>query len=280
MSKEFKFNTIMVHSGVFHADDVFCVAMAQYINPEIEVIRVPRISMDEIPDTTIVCDIGGGRYDHHQPDAEIAEDGHKYAACGLLFRDFWEYIFPNEKSADSFKTKYIVPIELQDNGVETNPLSMLVRSYNPSWNSTITESEAFDSAVEVVFQLIVNEVNLVKSALMAESVVKEAFNTATDKRIIVLDKFVPYKSIISADTTYKDMEFVIHPSNRGGYALNTIPDTSVECNGGFNPPRVALSRDWLGENKPLGLTFCHPALFIASFDTMEHAVDAALSLLG
>ena len=34
---KFNFKGIAVHGGVFHADDVFCVAMAQIIKPEITI---------------------------------------------------------------------------------------------------------------------------------------------------------------------------------------------------------------------------------------------------
>ena len=85
--KKFNYNTIMVHGGLFHTDDVMCVAMAHIINPSIKIERVFEVP-ENITDDCIVCDIGGGRYDHHQPDTEIRETGYKYAACGLFFRDF------------------------------------------------------------------------------------------------------------------------------------------------------------------------------------------------
>ena len=82
-----------VHNGVFHCDDVMCVAIMKSAFPDIEVQRTnrpPKIYGNDV----IVADIGFGKYDHHQPNAELRPDGKKYAACGLVFRDFWQNIFP------------------------------------------------------------------------------------------------------------------------------------------------------------------------------------------
>ena len=68
-----KIGTAYTHSGRFHADDVFSAALLRIINPKIRFIRV-----NQLPDNTgnaIVFDIGGGRYDHHQSDAPIRENG-------------------------------------------------------------------------------------------------------------------------------------------------------------------------------------------------------------
>ena len=274
---KFSYDTIIVHSGVFHTDDVFCVAMAEIINPCIKVERVARLdSLNDISETTIVCDIGGGKFDHHQSDAEVAEDGHKHAACGLFFREFWEDLFPDEKSANKFRDKYIIPVELQDNGVESNPLSLAISRFNPLWTEEGTESIRFKEAVDFVKRLIKNEIEYAKSiVLLADEIVEQACESANDKRIVILERYVPYMGTV---IKHDEPKFIIYPSNRGGYILTTVPDMSVETGGKFNPPRIPLSKDWL-QNKPEGCTFCHPALFISSFDTEENAIKAAKSLL-
>ena len=68
------------HSGKFHADDVFSSALLLYLNPELTILRGNRVPDDF---EGIVFDIGRGKYDHHQKDSRIRENGVPYAAFGL-----------------------------------------------------------------------------------------------------------------------------------------------------------------------------------------------------
>ena len=60
------------HSGKFHADDVFSSALLLYLNPEITILRGNKVPEDF---DGIIFDIGRGRYDHHQKDSRIRENG-------------------------------------------------------------------------------------------------------------------------------------------------------------------------------------------------------------
>ena len=73
------------HGAKFHADDLFSTALLRLINPDIQVERG-----FDVPENFdgIVYDIGRGRFDHHQQDKEIRENGVPYAAFGLLWREF------------------------------------------------------------------------------------------------------------------------------------------------------------------------------------------------
>ena len=50
-----------------------------------------------------VADIGGGKYDHHQKEAAVREDGAKYAACGLLYNEWKNELF-NKSSSRNLPT--------------------------------------------------------------------------------------------------------------------------------------------------------------------------------
>ncbi len=76
--------TAFTHSGKFHADDVFSSALLLYLNPEITILRGNRVPDDF---DGIVFDIGRGKYDHHQKDSRIRENGVPYAAFGLLWEE-------------------------------------------------------------------------------------------------------------------------------------------------------------------------------------------------
>lgn len=110
--------TAFTHSGKFHADDVFSSALLLYLNPEITILRGNRVPDDF---DGIVFDIGRGKYDHHQKDSRIRENGVPYAAFGLL----WEELGPEilgEELAQKFDEAFVQPLDNNDNTGEKNEL--------------------------------------------------------------------------------------------------------------------------------------------------------------
>ncbi|HZN47506.1 MAG TPA: MYG1 family protein [Ramlibacter sp.] len=93
---------IATHSGSFHADDVFGVAVLAALHPQHEIVRTrePR----EVAAADFAVDVGGewdpgrGRFDHHQrgfdgarltvdaSGATVRAEG--YASAGLVWREF------------------------------------------------------------------------------------------------------------------------------------------------------------------------------------------------
>lgn len=258
---------IIVHGGIFHADDVACVALMRFVNPDIEYSRVFKVPED-IDNNTIVADIGCGRYDHHQNDARLREEGTKYAACGLVYEDMADYMFKTEHAKEAFLENFILPIEYADNGVFKNPLSHIIAKMNPNWERNSNGDEEFGEAVEFLYKIFRKEVEYEESSLRAVDEVTKAYNESKDG-IVVLDRFAPYGQVL-IDT---DSLFVIFPSNRGGYCLRCLPkkDEDYAC-------KENLPEQWL-EEKPKGCSFVHPALFIASFDTEEDAYRAAVEIV-
>ena len=84
------------HSGKFHADDVFSYALLLYLNPAITITRGNKVPKDF---DGIVFDIGRGKYDHHQRDSRIRENGVPYAAFGLLWEELGAEILGEELAA-------------------------------------------------------------------------------------------------------------------------------------------------------------------------------------
>ena len=145
---------IVVHTPTpFHSDDVMCVAMAKRLNPDVVVEFNNNPSPEDIADEgktgIYVADVGRGRFDHHQPDARVREDGNKYAACGLLHEVWKDKLFPNNQEAQIYyEDVYIKPIEHTDNGLGINALSSAISSYVPGWDSEESYEEAFYKAVD------------------------------------------------------------------------------------------------------------------------------------
>lgn len=261
----FNYNTITVHGGLFHADDICCVAMAQIINPEILVKRVFRV--EDIAEDEIVCDIGGGKFDHHQAEAELREDGRKYAACGLFFREFGHLLFEDKKEREDFKNSFIIPIENCDNGYEVNPLSVAIGNMNPAWDEDDSNNCLFFKAVDFMKSIIITSIKNAEAKARAEKAVKEALETMDSNGIVVLDQYLPSEKFIETDA-----KLLIFPCQRGGYNVLTV-NTKL---GSFEN-KVSLPENWL-KNPPKGCTFVHQARFIATFDTKENAVAGAISI--
>ena len=120
LSEQIKQNnaTAFTHSGKFHADDVFSSALLLYLNPEIRIIRGNKVPEDF---DGIVFDIGRGRYDHHQKDSRIRENGIPYAAFGLLWEELGVEIL-GEELAQKFDESFVQPLDNNDNTGEKNPV--------------------------------------------------------------------------------------------------------------------------------------------------------------
>ena len=262
---------IIVHSGKFHADDVFAAAILLMIWPDAEVERKGAVEKGEYDHDaeTIVTDIGHGKFDHHQPDAEIRENGNRYAACGLVFREFGELLFEgNAEAADTFEKEYIYPIEITDNGGVSNPLSRFISSLNPSWDCGKNSDERFAEAVAFAQTVIFREIERAESEERALAIVREALD-ASDGIVVVLPRELPWQETLSSTNAV----YAVFPANRGGISLRAVP-----LRKGDRTPKKPLPKQWLTQ-KPEGCVFVHPALFAASFLTEEAAVSAARKAL-
>lgn len=258
-----KITKLITHAGIFHADDVLCAAMMQVMNPNVVIERVFNVP-DHMEEGVIIADIGGGKFDHHQEDAKCRKDGKKRAACGLLFEEIKDQLFVTKNGSADFEREYIIPIEDHDNGYMSNPLSRTVADFNPNWDLEINIDDAFNKAVKFMKDILEREIEIDKSKERAIGLVQKAFDES-DGEIVELPQFAPWKDVLIESTA----KFVIYPSIRGGYNLQTI---SVK-KGSFKAKKE-LPNEWI-DNPPKGCTFVHPGRFIAAFDSKKNAIQAA-----
>ena len=254
--------TIVVHAGPFHSDDVAVVAMLLIAFPQAKVVRT--FKPEEVQGNNIlVADVGLGKYDHHQEDCQIRPDGQKRAACGLVFSDYYQQIGFSKRSAEIFERMYIIPIEDQDNGRKDNdgnlirnPLSEAIKSFNPSWNSSETPDEAFMRAVNFFKQVVENELRRCQASEEAERYLEQAVSQK-ENGLIVLEQFVPTGSLKGK----QDIRYIAFPSQRGGWEVQP------------NDRKLGLPKSWI-EAKPKGCTFVHPNGFIARFGSLDDLKQA------
>ena len=259
------------HSGKFHADDVFSSALLLYLNPEITITRGNKVPDDF---DGIVFDIGRGRYDHHQKDSRIRENGISYAAFGLLWEDLGCEILGDEL-AEKFDEAFVQPLDNNDNTGEKNELASLIGSFNPSWDENGGTDEAFFRSVSVAGMILENKFARYLGNERADKRIEEVLETRDqtgDSRILVLPEFIPCQKRLSET----EVAFVIFPSNRGGYC---IQPQKKEYSLNY---KCSFPSEWLGlENEELqketGLssaTFCHKGGFLMSVGDLSDAIRA------
>lgn len=250
-----EFHKIIVHAGAFHADDVLCVAMAKIANPSVVVERTNQ-PPDVVPDGVIVADIGRGKYDHHQEDTPVREDGERRDACGLLFEDLKSQIFQTKSEQDLFESNIIRPIEDQDNGKVRNPLSVIISGMN------IRKQQGFEQAVRFMQDAIENAREQEKHRIKSQEMVAEAIEKS-DGITLILDQGAPWQDQVCQTS----LLFVIYPSERGGYNLQAVPVMP----GSFDV-RIPIHPEL--QSQLNGCTFIHKGMHLATFESLADAKDA------
>lgn len=272
------------HSGKFHADDVFSSALLLYLNPQITITRGNRVPEEY---DGIVFDIGRGRYDHHQRDSRVRENGVPYAAFGLLWEELGSGIL-GETLAQRFDEEFVQPLDKNDNTGEKNELASLIGNFNPVWDETeaadgVTEEErdrglsvGFLRAVQVAGMVLENKFARYRADARADEKINQVLamqeTQGGEARILVLPEFVPCQKRLKET----DIAFVIFPSNRGGYCIQPQkkPDSmNYKC---------SFPKQWLGlENEELqaatGLAsagFCHKGGFLMTVGDEADAIRA------
>lgn len=282
-------NRVYVHSGKFHADDVFSVALLKYVNPFITAYRVPDVTDDmKLDENSIICDIGCGKYDHHQKDAEWRteeEGGVKYAAFGLLWRDLGEDILGSKELADQFDKEFVQIIDNSDNTGEPNMISYQISMFSPTWNSEYSFDSRFSSAVEFALGILTRTFNNMKSTAEAESYILNAIQQAEEEHhrsVLILDKFAPYTSVVCAvndnRATDDKIKFVVYPSARDEGCWNAM---TVKVDPDSNVDLCPFPEEWAGlrdfsNTKFKSLTFCHIARFIIAGKELTDVLAACV----
>lgn len=272
----------VTHAGNFHADDVFSTVFMERLFKNINLIRLKDYKDDK---TKIAYDIGLGDFDHHGALYDKKrENGIHYCGFGLLWQRYGlEYLkqIKVEEPAmifDIMDELLVTQIDAFDNGEYTidapfnvYTLASLIEQFRPKIGKDENENECFLKAVafaDNIFETILNDA-IAKSATLKK--VEKLSQTIKDN-ILILDSYIPYEYAIFKLNL--DINFVIYPSNRGGYAAHTVPIKYK----GFTP-KIPFKKEWAGlRDKELqnisGIKtakFCHNKLFLATAETIEDA---------
>jgi uncharacterized UPF0160 family protein len=279
--------TIATHNGNFHADDVFSIAALKNIFPSFNLIRTRKLEL--IANADIVIDVGGkydadnGRFDHHQRNgAGQRENGIPYSSFGLVWKKYGvEICQGNQEVANSVDAGLVSTIDAIDCGhvegiYEGISLSQTISMFNPTWEEDSNFDECFNEAVDFASRILTRFISSASGGINAKDIVAKAIDTAEDPRLIVLEKYTPWKKTVHALSS--DALYMIYPSQSGQWIIQTVP---VEP-GSFED-RKPLPTEWAGLSddafkKEIDIddaTFCHNGLFIAGAESFESIIKMA-----
>ena len=289
-------NKMAVHNGVFHADDVFAVAFMKDIIENLEIIRTRD---EEILKTCdIVADVGGGKYDHHQADKRLREDGIPYCAFGLLWEDFGEsYVkkqFPNLTNEEQQKQvvqnvayEFITQIDASDNGVDINTyeipittISNVISSFMPFDAVGEEVDRAFFQAVDFAKEFFYKIVHKYVAYYDNMNYVQEQLEKQPIKEshILLLEKHVGWKDALLNLDKEEDVHFVVFQDITGSWRVQTVPRSVKSFESRYDLPKSwgGLRDEALTQETGIsGCIFCHPSLFICGNETKEGALAMA-----
>lgn len=279
---------IVTHSGRFHADEVFAIAMLQKLE-EYKQLEVTRTrDEDLIKQAHIVLDVGGLyepselRFDHHQNSfVKQRENTIPFATAGLIWEHFGASIMRKlglqssreiEFAVNWVDAKLIQDLDAVDNGWfsdDSRPsVSQLIALMNASADSGETAHQvAFERAIDFASETLDDFCCAAKKeAEVVEEL--EKLLPSVQNGILVLDKKLPFKDFIADKTIIKR---VVYPRDETKFG--------VYCNGKKNhlPKRFRGLRDQ-ELNQVTGLTdtvFCHKSGFMAVTLSQASAMQLA-----
>lgn len=276
---------VVTHNGTFHADDVFSCALISIVAENVfgmEKIKIIRTNEDEKTDC-ITFDRGGGKYDHHQRDAKVRENGIKYASFGLLWRDLGCLFFDRE-GAEEFDQKFIQPLDQSDNFGTYNEIAELISDCGPDWDAPDAKqggsNEDFFHAFGLARGILIRKFK----KLDAQRRAIENIRNCHDKEelqnpILVLKTGAPFQKALSKEK----VQFVVYASSRiNEWNAQAVKDDSQTPKNKCDFPAIwgGLRNEELQKESGIkGLLFCHSSLFLVAANSKEAAIEACMAAL-
>lgn len=287
----FRKKLVVTHSGTFHPDDVFAVAVLSFLHKgRIKVIRTRDQQTidraDYVVDVGAVYDVSRQRFDHHQVGGAGARpNGVPYASFGLVWKEYGPSLCGSPEASDKIDKELVSYIDTMDNGVgKPQPvvadvysydISRIISSLNPTWKEDLSPDDTFKKATNYAKKFLERFMIRAAHGREAYSLVKAAYDTADDKRIVVLDRDIPWQEFIAEKPK---VLFVVGVRGDGSWGVEAVKRERI----GFEV-RKPLPAAWGGMrdeefSKAAGISdgvFCHTKLFLAVARSRESAIALA-----
>jgi uncharacterized UPF0160 family protein len=288
--------TLITHSGMYHADDVFTYAVLQTVFPNHALIRTRDEALINGTENVIVFDVGGvfdaekNRFDHHQPGRPEREDGIPYSSFGLIWKHYGmdylrvkvsDFDLADEKLIELWESidRLAYEIDALDNGKFDDPAMLNPNHISRAitWGAPASRDEnvmkaSFITAADMAGHLLKGKVLGKAKALSDEVVVHSLVAKNGDKNWIELPEGLSFNKVL-AEPENRNLLYVILPE-MGGAQWCLIALKSHE--GNFQS-RKELPESWAGlrdedlqkATKTDDAIFCHLGRFFAVAKSRE-----------
>lgn len=287
--------TVVTHSGSFHADDVFAIAVFQLLlgKENMQVIRTREEGLisaaDYVVDVGNVYDHETKRYDHHQSGAPTRDNGIPYAGFGLVWKHYGEEIADSKEVADKIEEKLCVPVDASDNAIniwEPGQFDLKPTEWDDILQSWRAEpvlgedpDEQFMLAVDVAREYLKRRIQRGKIKVKQKEMAAELYleTPAAERDILVSDVYVPRSEFIQ----YPEVQMVVFP--READVKHSWVAVAVQINEYDYRTRVRFPESWAGKRdeelaKVSGIPdaiFCHKDRYMFIAKSKDSAIAAA-----
>ncbi len=291
---------VATHSGSFHADDVFAIAVLILL-PSGEGVEVVRSRDPEVLAAADVrVDVGQrndpatGDFDHHQKGgAGERANGIRYASFGLVWREHGAAICGgDEEVARRIDEVLVQGVDANDTGqsivepvyegVAPFTVSHAIAALNPNWDEDASAAEkdaAFDRAVALARGILEREIASARAQVRAAGLVRDAIRRAEDPRVVELDRGMPWHRELIP--TAPEALYVVYP-REDDWGLQAVPRQLGEFANRKDLPAAwaGLSNDELAAVTGVpDARFCHIGRFMAVAGSREGALALARQAL-
>jgi len=299
---------IVTHSGKFHADDAWAVAVLNVLYPGSEIVRTRNPAIIEAADFAV--DVGGiwdpatGRFDHHQKGFDAArQSGVVYASAGLVWREHGARCVRalaaahtgQQLSEDAAReiayaidADIVQYLDMSDTGAARNApgsygLSAVISGFNPNWMDEQrmgygepTEAyrlEQFKRAMLLLTDIMVNAVKYRVGASLAVQQVRESEVLEGGRVLFLKNSALPWTTVVRKEMP-KILFVISHNLGEQRYMISTVPVAADSFDA-----RADLPEAWAGlrDAELAAVTgvsdagFCHNGRFIAAVKSYEGA---------
>ena len=288
-------HTVVTHDGNFHPDDVFAVATLELAFGDVNVIRSRNEEVvghgDFVVDVGGEYDAEGGRFDHHQAGgAGERENGIQYASFGLVWKHFGERLCGGNKEVSELIDRRLVqPIDANDNGMDLSQphfegvteytLGDMAWIFRPTWKEEGNQDDMFLEAVALAKKLLKREIKANVDNSEGYEFVREAYEKAEDKRVIVLEENYPWMEVL---IEYPEPLFCVKPNDDGKWGAKAVRKSlsSFENRASFPEEWGGKSTEELQELTGVeDVIFAHRAGFLVGAGSKEGALALAMLAL-
>jgi uncharacterized UPF0160 family protein len=297
---------IVTHSGKFHADDAWAVAVLKILFPDAGIVRTRDSAIVESADFAV--DVGGiwdpatGRFDHHQKGfSATRQSGVPYASAGLVWREYGGrcvaalasqhtgHQLGDDKAREiayGIDADVVQYLDLSDVGAAKSApggygLSAVISGYNTNWldEQRLGYGEAADEfrmqqflrAVAVLTDVMVNAVKYRVGALLALDQVRQAEVLEGGKLLFLKNGALPWSQVVRKEMP-KVLFVISYNIAEQRHMLHTVPASADSFDA-----RADLPEAWAGlRDADLAAVtgvpdagFCHNGRFIASAKSYE-----------